>query len=205
MLFLIGTDFSNVKNGTISNEKCPSCSSKDTLNYTIFRKYVYITLVPLFPVGKTVNIQCSSCQNWFDYEDLSSEGQEKLRNEKLESSIWLFSGTIIVSLFIIYSINNYINNQNETDVLIKNPAVGDVYNLKFPDGYYSNLKIDKVSKDSVYTTHNDFNAYMPYEIDDLDKAENYSDKKFSYSKKELIRLYENDEIIKIRRSHFELP
>ena len=202
MLFLIGTKDSNIKNGKIENEKCLKCNSKNLLYFSIFRRYVHITLIPIFPVGKLVKIECDNCKELFDYEDLSLSAQEKLRNEKLESSIWMFSGSIILLLFIANSFNNYINDQKETETLIKTPHVGDIYNLKFSNGYYSTLKIDKINADSIYTTHNDFNAYLPYEVDDLDKAENYSNKKVSYSKKELLQLYKNDEVIKIRRSKY---
>ncbi|MBL0737333.1 hypothetical protein JI750_10575 [Flavobacterium sp. GN10] len=200
MLFLIGTNDSNVKNGLLSGKKCPNCESFDTLHFSIFRKYVYITLIPLFPVGKTVNIHCDQCDHYFDYEQLSEDIQEKLRNEKLQSSVWMFSGSIIIALYLIYSLNNYWQEKDETSLLINTPLKGDVYNLKFSNGYYSTLKIDKITKDSVYTTHNDYDAYLPYEADDLDKAENYSDRKVNYSRKGLLELYKNDEIIKIRRS-----
>ena len=102
----------------------------------------------------------------------------------------------------IFTINNYFDKKEETRLLIKNPAKGDIYNLKLSNGYYSNMRIDKVTKDSIYTTHNDFDAYLPYEVDDLDKAENYSNRKISYSKTALLQLYENDEIIKIKRSEY---
>ncbi|MBZ4034769.1 hypothetical protein K6T82_08325 [Flavobacterium sp. 17A] len=204
MLLLIGTKDSNVKNGFISNEKCPNCKIDNTLNFSIFRRYVSITSIPLFPVGKIVDIQCTSCKNWFYYEDLSLEGQEKLKNEKLDSSLWMFSGTFILFLLLIYGINQYFQDENETDVLIQKPIVGDVYNVKFSNGYYSTFKIDKITNDSIYATHNDFDAYLPYEVDDLDKTENYTDRKVSYSKKELIRLYQNDEIIKIRRNAYSV-
>lgn len=200
MLFLIGTNDSNVKNGLISNKRCPNCESLDTLYFSIFRKYVYVTLIPLFPVGKLVNIHCNHCESYFDYEDLSEDIQEQLRNEKTDSSIWMFSGSIIVALFLIYSFNNYFKAKDETNILINTPLEGDIYSLKFSNGYYSTMKIDKITKDSIFTTHNDYNAYLPYEVDDLDKAENYSDRKVSYSKKKLLELYKNDEIIKIRRS-----
>ncbi|WP_289658278.1 hypothetical protein [Flavobacterium panacagri] len=204
MLFLVGTRDSNVKNGIISNEKCPECSNFNTLHFSIYKRYTHITTIPLFPVGKYVNIQCDKCQSLFDYDDLSSGAQEKLRNEKLESAVWMFSGSIIIFLAIVYSINVYIKNNNETAVLIKKPEVGDVYNLKFSNGYYSTMKIDKITTDSIFTTHNDFDAYLPYEVDDLDKNENYSDRKVSYSKKAIIQLYENNEILKIRRAKYPL-
>jgi hypothetical protein len=204
MIFLIGTQDSNIKNGSILNERCPKCKTENELHFSIYRKYTHITLIPLFPVGKSVFIRCGHCEERFNYEDLSENGQLKLRNEKLDHSIWMFSGSIILALFFIFTINKYLDKKNETSLLIKNPIEGDIYNLKLSNGYYSNMRIDKITKDSIYTTHNDFNAYMPYEVDDLDKAENYSNRKVSYSKTALIQLYENDEIIKIRRSKYPI-
>lgn len=204
MLFLVGTRYSNVKNGVIPNERCPNCNTEDTLYFSIYKKYTHVTMIPLFPVGKYVNIQCNNCQTLFDYDDLTPNAQEKLRNEKLYNSIWMFSGTFIISLVIIYNINLYIKNNNETAVFIKDPKIGDIYNLKFSNGYYSNMRIDKVTNDSIFTTHNDFDAYMPYEVDDLDKNENYSNRKVSYSKKAIIKLYDTNEIIKIRRTKYPL-
>lgn len=202
MIFLIGTRDSNVKNGTLLNEKCPQCKTESGLHFSIYRKYTHITLIPLFPVGKSVYIKCSHCQKNFGYEDLSENAQLQLRSEKLDSSIWMFSGSAILVLFLIFTINNYFDKKDQTSILIKNPIAGDIYNLKLSNGYYSNMRIDKVTKDSVYTTHNDFDAYLPYEADDLDKTENYSNRKFSYSKAALIQLYKNDEVTKIRRSEY---
>ena len=204
MLFLVGIRDSNIKNGTILNEKCPKCKTEDSLHFSIYRKYTHVTLIPLFPVGKTVYIKCNHCQENFDYEDLSESIQMKLQNEKLNSSIWMFTGSIILALFLIFTINNYFDKKDETSILIKNPIEGDVYNLKLSNGYYSNMKIDRVTKDSIYATHNDFNAYMPYEVDDLDKAENYSNRKVYYSRKDILKLYQEDEIIKIIRSKSDI-
>lgn len=204
MLFLIGTRDSNVKNGALLDEKCPKCKSENTLHFGIFRKYTHITLIPLFPVGKSVFIRCNHCEENFDYEDLTESGQRQLRNEKLDNSIWMFCGSAILTLFLIFTINNYFDQKDETSLLLKNPVEGDIYNLKLSNGYYSNLRIDRVTKDSIYTTHNDFDAYLPYEADDLDKAENYSNRKVSYSKTALLRLYKNDEIIKIKRSEYPM-
>lgn len=197
MLFLVGTRDSNIKNGVILNEKCPKCNTQDALHFSIYKKYTHVTLIPLFPVGKSVYIRCSHCEENFDYEDLSESAQLQLRNEKLDNSIWMFSGSIIIALFLIFTINRYFENKDEAGVLVKNPMQGDVYNLKLNNGYYSNMRIDKITVDSVYATLNDFQAYMPNEIDDLNKPENYSNRKVYYSRKDLIKLYQENEILKI--------
>ncbi|MGO4773081.1 hypothetical protein ACEN2I_15570 [Flavobacterium sp. W22_SRS_FK3] len=199
MMIIVGTRDSNIKNGTILNEKCPKCNQEDSLHFNIYRRYTHLTLIPLFPVGKLVVIACDHCKQTFEYDDLSENIQLKLRNEKLNSTPWMYLGSIVIAGFIFFSINNYFDKKEETSILIKNPVSGDVYNLKFSNGYYSNLRIDKVTIDSIYTTHNDFDAYMPYEVDDLNKSENYSNKKVYYSRKDILKLYQEDEIIKITR------
>lgn len=199
MLILIGTRSSNVKNGSLLNEKCPKCETQNSLNFSIYREYVHLTLVPLFPVGKKVFINCNHCNENFDYPDLNKNSQQKLADEKLKSPILLYLGSFIIVLFLLFSVKEYYENNNETKKLIQNPIQGDVYNLKFNNGYYSNMKIDKVTKDSIYTTQNDFNVYMFYEADDLDKPENYSNRKLNYSKKDIIELFNKGEIIKVKR------
>lgn len=198
-MVLIGVRDSNVKNGKILNSKCPKCESTDSLNFSIYKRYTHITLIPLFAVGKFVNIQCSSCNDFFDYEEMSETGQIQLRNEKLKKSIWMFTGTILLTISLLYCLGSYISQKEESKILIKTPAKGDVYNLKFSNGFYSNMKIEKITEDSIYTIHNDFNAYMFYEVDDLDKPENYSERKVNYSKKDILALFEEGEIIKITR------
>lgn len=204
MMLLVGTRDLNVENGTLLNEKCPNCKSENTLHFSIYKKYTYITLVPLFPVGKYVNIECRECREVFDYDDLHENAQETLKNIKLGSSIWMFTGSIILALFLIYSINNFLNNKDKTSVFIKNPIEGDVYNLKLSNGYYSTMRIDRVTKDAIQSTQNDYNAYLPYEVDDIDKTQNYSDRKINYSRKELNKLYEDGKIIKITRKNLNL-
>ena len=198
-MILVGTRDSNIKNGTILNEKCPNCDQESSLHFSIYRRYTHLTLIPLFPVGKLVFVNCNDCNETFDYEDLSENIQLKLKNEKLNTTPWMFLGSFILVAFISFSIINYFDKKDETSILIQNPIAGDVYNLKFPNGYYSNMRIDKVTKDSIYTTNNDFDAYMPYEIDDLDTPDNFSDQKVYYSRKDILKLYQEDEIIKIIR------
>ncbi|KQB37306.1 hypothetical protein [Flavobacterium aquidurense] len=201
MIFLVGTRESNMKNGSILNEKCPNCGAQDDLYFSIYKRYTHITLFPLFPVGKSVYIKCSQCNKNFDYEDLSEIAQLQLRNEKLDNSLWMFSGSIIIALFLIFTIYSYFEKKDEAGILIKNPIQGDVYNLKLNNGYYSNMRIDKITTDSVYATLNDFDAYMPNEIDDLNKPENYSNRKVSYSRKDLIKLYQENQILKITQKN----
>lgn len=198
-MLLVGVRNFNLKNSLISDSKCPKCEANDSLNFSIFRRYTHITLIPLFPVGKYVNIECSNCKGFFDYDNLNENDQLKLKNEKLKSPILLYTGSILLIVSLFYLLNIYIKKKDESAILIKKPLIGDVYHLKYSNGYYSSMRIDEITKDSIFTTQNDFEAYLPYEIKDIDKPENYSKTKIHYSKIEIAKLYKEGEIIEVSR------
>jgi predicted nucleic-acid-binding Zn-ribbon protein len=200
MMVLIGVSDTNVKNGQILDSKCPKCDSPNSLDFSIYRRYTHLTLIPLFPVGKYVNIQCSNCNEFFDYDDLNEQSQLQLKKEKIKSPLWMYSGCILLVLSLLFFVNNYLEAKDKSAIYLENPTVGDIYHIKFSNGYYSTMRIDQVTKDSIYTVHNDFEAYLPYEIKDIDKQENYSKRKINYSKTEIEKLYKEGEIIEISRN-----
>ena len=61
------------------------------------------------------------------------------------------------------------------------------------------MRIDKVTNDSVFITQNDYNVYLQSEVEEISKKENYTNRKINYSKKDLLKLYDNDEIFSITR------
>jgi hypothetical protein len=203
MMVLIGTNETCILNGTISNIECPNCNFHSALNYSIFTRYTSLTLIPLFPVGNTINIECNNCSKEIDFDDLDENTKTKLIDEnkktKQKRPIWLFSGIIILICFIAFYSISYFQTDNEAKVLIKKPTFGDVYNLKFSNGYYSTMRIDKITNDSVYVTQNDYNVYLQSEVEEINKTENYTNRKINYSKKDLLKLYDNDEIFSITR------
>jgi hypothetical protein len=204
MIVIIGTRDSKIKNGKITATECPKCESKASIMYNVYSRYIHITLIPIFPVSKIIDAECNNCKEIFEYENLSEDIKIKLQNEKeintLKTPIWMFSGLIILVGFITFWIYTNIETNDKTNVFIQNPTLGDVYNLKFSNGYYSTMRIDKVTTDSVYLTQNDYNAYMPYEVDKIDKPENYTNRKVKYSKKDLLHLHQEEEIFSITRN-----
>ncbi len=203
MIVLIGTNETCLLKGTIPNIECPTCKIHSTIDYSIFTKYTSLTLIPLFPFGNTVHIKCNNCSKEIDFEDLDENTKIKLIDENKKTNrrrpIWLFSGIIILVCFIIFYFFNLYQTDNKTKVLVKNPAFGDIYNVKSSNGYYSSIRIDKVTKDSVYATQNDYRVYLQSEVKEIDKTENYTNSKISYSKKNLLKLFDNDEIVSITR------
>ncbi|PIF63334.1 zinc-ribbon domain-containing protein [Flavobacterium sp. 11] len=204
MMVLIGTRDSKIKNGKIIAVECPKCESKASITYNVYSRYTHITLIPIFPVSKIIDVECNNCKEIFGYENLSEDIKIKLQSEKeiniLKTPIWMFSGLIILVGYITFWMYTNIQTNDKTNVFIQNPILGDVYNLKFTNGYYSTMRIDQVTKDSVYATQNDYDAYLQYEVDEIDKPENYTNRKVKYSKKDLIILHLEDEIFSITRN-----
>ena len=202
-MVLVGTDETCILKGTIHEVKCPNCNLQSKIDYIISTKYTTLTSIPLFPVGNTVNIECNSCSTEIDFDELDESSKIKLIEENRKTNrrrpIWLFSGVILLIGFIFYYCIDLYQTGNETKILVKNPTFGDVYSIKFSNGYYSTMRIDKITNDSVYLTRNDYDVYLSSDVEDIDKTENYTNKKINYSKKDLLKLYDTDEIVSIIR------
>jgi hypothetical protein len=203
MMVLIGTNETCILKGTISNIECPNCNFHSAVNYSIYTRYTSLTLIPLFPVGNIINIECNNCSKEIDFDDLDENTKTKLIDENKKTNqkrpIWLFSGIIILICFIAFYFINFYQTDNETKVLVKTPTFGDVYNITSSNGYYSTMRIDKVTNDSVYTTQNDYNVYLQSEVEEINKTENYTNRKINYLKKDLLKLYDDNEIFSITR------
>jgi hypothetical protein len=203
MMVLIGTDETCILKGTISNIECPNCNFHSAINYSIYTRYTSLTLIPLFPVGNIITIECNNCLKEIYFDNLDEITKTKLIDENKKTNqkrpIWLFSGIIILICCIGFYFFNLSQTDNETKILINTPTFGDIYNVKSSNGYYSSMRIDKVTNDSVYATQNDYNAYLQLEVEEINKTENYTDRKINYSKKDLLKLYDNDEIVSITR------
>lgn len=203
-MVLVGTRTTLIKKGKLSAVSCTNCSDNDSFHFRIYSKYVHITLIPIFAVGKIFECKCSNCKKEFDYEDFAEKDQQKILSQKeikeAETPWWTYSGIAITIGFFIFSINSYFDNDKLTHERINTPVTGDVYVLKLDTGYYSTIKIDSIIHNQIYTTKNDLKTYLSSDIEEIDTPENYSSKKETYSKKELIDLFEKDIITSIRRN-----
>ena len=204
MMVLVGTNDSHLINGEIKNVSCPKCEILTNMNYSIYIRYTHITMIPLFPVGKVIFIKCVNCKENIEFNDLSEEFKTEIIKQKekfnLKTPIWTFTGITVFIAVAVFWGYSYLLSIGETKKFIQNPKPGDIYKVKFSNGYYSNMRIDKVSNDSLFLTHNDYNAYLPNEVEELDKPENYGNNKVSYSKNEILTLYQQNKIFSITRN-----
>ena len=202
MIVLIGTNSKLIKNGTVSNVVCPSCKTNSKIHYFVYSKFTHLTFIPLFPVGKNAVVTCESCNSIIEIETLDDKTISKLfaDNNNLKNPIWMFIGSFILFLALIYGVYNYFKTNNQSELYLEKPMVNDVYEIKDSKGFYYTFKIDSVSNDSIYATENDFQVNLPYDFDEINKIENYSKNKIIYSKFEALKLYQDDKIISIIRN-----
>ncbi len=204
MLLILGTKSYNLENGKIDDFVCPKCSTKTFLNFSFYKQYTYLTFIPLFPVNKKILTSCDNCNKIISYDELDNNSKISVSKIKSRNNflvpVWMYIGTIILILVSVYGVNTYISDNDKSKLYLKTPIVGDVYKIKLSNGYYTTERIDKITNDSIFVTQNNYNAYLPYETDDIDKSENYSNSKAKYSKKEVVSLFNKKVIYSITRN-----
>lgn len=203
MLFILGTKSYHLKNGQIENFTCPKCSKQTSLDCSIYRRYTYVTFIPIFPVDKQLYTACSSCSEEIELHELSDDIQSKIeiliKDSAVKTPFWMYSGIVILIGFAIFGLYSFFKTDEISKTYLMNLRKDDVLNVKLSNGYYSTIRIDKVTKDSVFGTSNDYRVDLPYERDEIDTPENYTNSKMYYSKKDVVSLYEKGEISSIKR------
>lgn len=201
-MIFYGTRASNLKNGKIPRVNCPNCSTETSMTYSVFGKYAHIYWIPLFPYKKMTFAECDHCKKTFEQKELPLDIQNKLNTEKeknpAKTPIWHFSLLIVILVLIAFAIYSGKQNEKDEKSYLENPKVGDKYEYKSTDGYYSIMKISEIKADSVYFLLNEMETNKMSGINDLDKPSNYKETE-GFTKAELIALYEEGKIYEINR------
>ncbi|RUT72010.1 zinc-ribbon domain-containing protein [Flavobacterium cupreum] len=203
MVFYYGTKATNLRNGQIINVDCPNCNTNVSMIYSVFGKYGHLYLIPFFPIKKLTFAECNSCKKTFEQKELPAPIQQKLEGEKeknkVKTPIWMFSGLFLIAAII--GLVSYSSHQTDLDTasFIKDPKAGDIYYLDSVEGYYTTLKINQVSKDSLTVFLNDMEIGSKTEMDKIDIDKNYT-KKSNISKKDMLKLYNEKKIYEVKRN-----
>ncbi|WP_395044997.1 hypothetical protein [Flavobacterium sp.] len=202
-MIFYGTKASNLLNGQLINVDCPECKTNTSMTYSVFGKYAYIYWIPIFPMSKVTVAECNHCKKTYEYKDLSEQIKTKLDREKeksgLKTPIWMFSGLFVIAALV--AIAFYVSGQtkDKEQTYIKNPKAGDVYSIKADDGNFTTMRVDKVTKDSIYFTYNDYLTDQSTGISKIDVDKNYTIEKDVTTQKNLQELYKKETIYSIDR------
>ena len=200
-MIVFGSRTAHVVTRPVHNSVCSSCSNSGTISLSVFRNHFHVFWIPMFPYGKKGVSQCSHCKNVLTHKEMP----ERLKNEyhkikqEHKGPVWQFSGLVLLVLlisFIAFQINT--DNKNES-LFIQSPANGDVYYQKLPNGSYSTGKVVNVTNDRIFLVFNKFEIAKMSRVYKIDKEENYASEAFSIHIKDLKKMYEDNEIYRIKR------
>jgi hypothetical protein len=202
MLFYYGTKATNLKNGQIINVDCPNCSTNVSMIYSVYGKYAHLYLIPFFPVKKLTFTECNSCKKTFEQAELPSSIQQKLEREKeknaIKTPIWMFSGLFIIAAITAMGFYSSYQTDVDSENFIKSPKKGDVYLLNSTDGFYTTMKINQISKDSLNVFMNDMEINRQSDMYKIDVDTNYNSK-LNIAKKDVLKLYSDKKIFEVKR------
>lgn len=131
---------------------CSSCQSTDSVVLIPHQKYFHIFFIPIFPLGKEYEAHCKKCGATMP------ASLHQIGDHSVKTPIWTFSGPIIgIALLCLLFIIGTFGMKGDQSKL-KDPQVGDIYEYRDREAkQYGLIKVDSVSKDSVYIV---FNKYV---------------------------------------------
>ena len=200
-MIVFGSNSSHLKFEHLNEAVCPHCQSQDVIDINVFGRYAHIFWIPVFPMGKTGTTSCQHCKQTLKEKEMPSEFKQAFKHFKgsLKTPVWHFSGLIIIALFVGWSIYAGKQNQVKNDSSIANPMVGDVYEVKTNDEYYSLLKVTRVGEEQISIVSNKFEVSRTSKLQLIDKEDNFQGETFEMDKDRVLELYQTGDIIDVKR------
>jgi len=180
---------------------CRNCSNQNTIHFSFYSRHVHIFWIPMFPIGKFGESQCSHCKQALSYAKMPNDWKQEYRSLKrnVKTPFWKYTG---LALFLLLIGSIPLSNRKEktqTDEYYQNPLEGDVYYYSENDSIYSSFKIRAVATDTVYFNWNEYYVFKKNNIGSIDLEKNYNDDFYYFTSSEIDSMYRNGGIIKIIR------
>jgi hypothetical protein len=204
-MIVYGTGTKKLGTKRIPGEKSPHDETKD-IEITGIAKYAHVFWVPLFPYAKKVYAYCPSTQFEIDQSLLSQRATDKIRDAKktMKIPIYLFSGIVLLALFIGYLVYDDHQHDQEFAKNITDVKATDVLVFKNEDRSYSFGKVSTVIGDTIYLNFSNY-VYegVPTEYSVKREKSNvedfYSDELYYFLKQTIDSMYQAGEIYDLYR------
>ncbi|MDR2010754.1 MAG: zinc ribbon domain-containing protein [Bacteroidales bacterium] len=155
MILFYGKRKIRIKKYNDRHVKCDNCNSRGQI-FSVYREYFHIFFIPIFPFGiKTINSICLKCNYIFNGE------KRDYYLSITRTPIYLYTGVILVIIFITTVIISNINTQKQKAEYIANPKINDVYLIRQDEDkstIYYYLKVKNIDADTVELLH----SYLQY-------------------------------------------
>lgn len=128
---------------------CSYCNT-GKLNLVYTGSYFHIFWIPIFPLGKRGMTECPHCKQVLTEREVGPQGRSYLHSQKaaVKTPIMHFLGLILIGLIIGSVV--LINVLDKKRGYIRNPEIGDVYQVKgFTNNQFVLWKVTAVEGDTV--------------------------------------------------------
>lgn len=197
-----GTGKIDIAIHAISNA-CPHCENEDCIEMVVQQKYASLYWIPLFPLPKTGYFVCSHCRYKREEKEFDKQFKLVLKNliENTKTKWWTWTGTGIILLLVIAAFWRSDYKDKQDWLYIQNPKMEDVYDIEKNGGVYSTWIVDHVAGDTIFLMANRYETTRFLDLENLRNQglEAYGDSVFFFSKSEILKMYENEEIIGVKR------
>jgi hypothetical protein len=102
--------------------------------------------------------------------------EKKFEKEKttIQKPIMILYIVLIIGGLMGFGALYYNYKKDNEKTYIDSPKIGDVYAMELKSGRFSTARVEKVNKDSIYVTYNDYEIDDANKIDDIDLDRNYT-------------------------------
>lgn len=198
-MIIFGTRSRHIASKEIS-ATCNSCGEQKMF-FHVYGSYAHVMWIPSIPFGKEIFSWCGHCQNYLKLKQMPEDLRRKAKEFRSASSYpkWFYSGIGIVALLVAYfMINNHLA-KSQLPKYVNTPEAGDIYYVEESPGEFTSFKVNRINSDSLYVHWNTLYVNKSYNVSDIDKVKNYSDKVYGISRVRIDEEFEKGTIIKIKR------
>lgn len=200
-MIIFGITKKALKTFSAVNYKCTTCDEYNSTLLHVYYRYFHVFWIPMFPLGKKGEADCEYCGAHTKSKKLNDKLKLHLSNFKNNVSIpkKSFTGTILLCILIIYSIEASNITERKKSEYIQSPHKGDVYFYDVEPGLYSCMKVYSVKNDSVFVQKNKETVTKFTKSFGLNRPEKYETVISGFKKSELIKMKEDKIIYSIDR------
>ncbi|GAA4364851.1 hypothetical protein GCM10023185_34690 [Hymenobacter saemangeumensis] len=200
-MIFYGTNGSLVRTEALPGYSCPSCATADTLQLSVFSRYVHIYWIPVLPYSRPLVASCTHCAQAWEGQGLPAELREpaQLLKKTTRHPYAHWAGLALIFLLISGGAVASKLDDRADKALLAAPKAGDIYTVRTKDNNYSLLKVVSAGGTAVELVANEYEIDNNSPLDELNSPDKYSKESFSLTRFDLQIMREKDEITEIDR------
>lgn len=101
-----GTNTEDLHDEIVPTVKCMFCNQAGGVRFTVLGKYFYLIVLPVFPIKKTVLVECELCHKELEEPAFNSEYQMIAADLKRETKypLWFYLFWVIAGAILVYNV-----------------------------------------------------------------------------------------------------